>query len=264
MLFDVGLLEIEMKSIITLLVLFLLTPFSVLPGAEHDKEAKEVAKPSVINVKFVEKRGMKPPLRCFHVQLSIKNTHKHPVWYITRYWGDHPLAKDNSFKAINPWKRGYEIHNAYNGDRFGGKGKFRTTHFIGADPPGKDQHSFVAFRLPAGGVLKHDFFPIESWSDISSIEIWEASSLQVNGKRPLEEWLPYQVTSSVETHITKKAYWEVMHSGAFQWKDGMSTADYPKEQVTFIIPTVMIRHDLSIKGIEKKEKSNKADAGDGL
>ncbi len=230
---------------------------------EDGKDGAEETNSSIISVEFVEKRGMKPPLRCFHVRLSVKNTHKHAVWYITRYWGDHPLAANKPFKAITPWKRGYEIHNVYNGDRFGGKGTFRSTRFIGADPPGEDQHSFVAFRLPAGGHLRHDFFPIESWSDIASIEIWEASALQVNGEIPLEEWLPYEVTSSVETHITKKAHWGVVHSGAFQWKDGKSTAVYPKEQVKSIVPTVMLKHDLAIKRIEQKQKSNKTDAGDG-
>lgn len=242
-----------MKKPITLLILFLLTT-SNTAGARDDMETTEVTEPSVIKVKFVEKRCLKPPLCTFYVQLSVKNAHKNSVWYITRYWGDSPLAKDKPFKAKSPWKRGYEIPNDYHGDRFEGKGKFRTTSFIGTSPPGKDNHSFVAFRLPPGGTLKHDYFPIESWSDIASIEIWEASSLLVNGEIPFEDWLPYEVTSSEETYITKKAArWVERSSVVFQWKKGMNRDDYPKQEVKAIIPDVLTKQILPIKGIGKKE-----------
>ena len=240
-----------MKRSITLVGLILGVFSGVVFGADETNA-------SVISAKFVEKRGNKPPMRCFYVRLSVTNTHDHATWYVTRYWGDHALSTNSPFKAIVPWKRGYEIHYAYNGGRFGGKGKFRSTRFIGADPPGEEQHSFAAFLLPAGGTLRHDYFPVETWSDITRLEIWEVSQLLINAKTPLEDWLPYEVASSRETHITKKAHWEMMHSGAFQLKEGKGVGDYPTEQVKSIVPTVMVKHSILIEGLPNKEKSNKA------
>ena len=238
-----------MKGSITLISLLLFVLASAAYGAEGTNA-------STISAQFVEKRGMKPPMRCFYVRLSVTNTHTHATWFITRYWGDHPLATNAPFRAASPWKRGYEIHNAYNGDPFGGKGKFRSTRFIGASPTGEQQHSFEAFLLPAGGTLRHDYFAVEAWSDIAHLEIWEASQLLVNGKTPLEDWLPYEVVSSAETHIAQKPTWETMRDGAFQWKEGKGSTDYPVEQVTSIVPTVIFKHHIPIEGLPEKEKSN--------
>ena len=239
----------NMKRSITLVSLMLFVLASAAYGAEGTNA-------SSISVQFVSKRGGKPPMRFFYVSLSATNTHKHVTWFITRYWGDHPLATNAPFKAISPWKTGYVIHNAYSGDSFGGKGKFRTTRFIGASPKGEQQHSFEAFLLPAGGMLRHDFFNVEAWADISHLEIWEATQLLVNGKTPLEDWLPYEVVSSAETHITQKSTWEPVGKGAFQWKTGKGSSDYPTEQVLSIVPTVIYRHDIPIEGLPEKEKSN--------
>jgi hypothetical protein len=195
----------------------------------------------------LETRGRKPPLQTFFVRLSITNRRDQPVWYITRYYGDKPLPKEEPFQASSPWKKTYVIGNAYNGERYGGRGKFRTISFLGADRP--VSHSFFAFLLPAGGHLEHDFFPIDAWSDITSWEVWEASALKINGQTPLQDWLPYEVMTDKETHITRQASLSTMHQDAFQWKPGRSASDFPEEEVKSIVPTILAKRTLRIKGI---------------
>lgn len=226
--------------------LFPLTLAACLPSQSAQVPPSRT-KGSVISAAWVETRGRKPPLQTFFVRLSVTNRSDHAVWYITRYYGDRPLPSKDPFQADMPWKTDYIIANAYNGEQFGGKGKFRTIGFLGADRP--VSHSFMAFLLPAGGHLQHDFFPIDSWSDITSLEVWEASALKVNGQTPLEDWLPFEVMTDKETHITRQASLTTTHQDAFQRKPGKAAGDFPEEEVKAIVPTVLTKRTLSINGI---------------
>lgn len=205
-----------------------------------------------ISASWVETRARTPPRRTVFVRLEIANHRDQPTWYITRYYGDRPLPDDTPFQARVPWKTEQLAVKASSGQRHGGAGSFRMVSFVGAEHP--VAHSFVAFLLPAGGHLAHDFFPLEAWSDVASCEIWEASALKVNGRIPLEEWLPYVVASDESTHITREAATTTTDRDAFQWKPGNSAHDVAAVQVQAIVPTILTKRTLPIRGAPEPEQ----------
>src|SRR5262249_25075644 len=138
-----------------------------------------------VSVKFLGKTGGKPPMRLYDLALEMTNPRDHPVWLLLPYYGDEVLPDKGAFQSNFDQPFGGP---EYAGAARGGGGKAVEVHFLG-DP------SFRAFRLPARAKVALARFTVETWSDITQTQFVEASSLRVNDRTPLEEWLPYTTLS---------------------------------------------------------------------
>ena len=184
---------------------------------------------------LIDKQDGKPPMRSFHVGLVLRNHHDEPVWFVLPYYGDRPLPADGKFKNTGGFARPLEA-DAYDGDRFGGKGRAVKVTFLG--------DGFHAFRLPPAGSLTFADYPIECWSDIRRVEVWEVAELRVNGHTPLEDWLPYKTLSDTRVLIP---FWA--KTDGLDWDAARSQprTDYPKEPVHFVTARVLKKWDLPLR-----------------
>ena len=138
---------------------------------------------------YLGSRDAKPPLRIHSIRLTLVNRQDRPVWFILPYWGDKPLAANGVF----PNKDRKE--QPFGGERFAGEGgsAVEILMYGGA--------GFKAFRLPAKGQLELGGYHIDAEKDIREIVVMEARELKVNGKTPLEKWLPYATTSGEKVKL---------------------------------------------------------------
>jgi RNA polymerase sigma factor (sigma-70 family) len=210
-----------------------LPPQDVLPAAEPAQDRPDVP----ARVTFIEKQDGKPPSRTFHVGLTLRNRRDEPVWFLLPYDGDRPMPADGQFKNTGGTALPLE-GEAYDGDKVGGQGRAVEVTFLG--------DGFHAFRLPPAGSLTIADYPLECWSDVRRVEVWEASELRVNGRTPLEDWLPYKTLSNARTVIPFWTNWR--RGGSLDWDGARSRprTDYPKEQVDFIAARVLKKWDLAL------------------
>ena len=106
---------------------------------------------------------------------------------------------------------------------------------------GEDQ--FIAFQLAANATIEFSAYEIEAWNTIKVFEIWEVSSLKVNGKTPLEKWLPYNTLSDNKAMIPKRQDWNNLD---FDYKRSRKRTDYRKEVVKKITASVIRRWTIPI------------------
>jgi len=190
-------------------------------------------------VKFIRERGGKPPMRFVDVTLELRNTRDRPLWLVTRYYGDEPLPADGRFqKGWAPQPFG---GRGYDGAGAGGRGVAVEVHFLG-------EPSFRAFHLPAGATVRLEDYAVEAWSDVTEVEFWEASSLLVNGRTPLERWLPYPTLSDAKAAIPAGTGWKTLDWDPVRLA---SRTDYPREAVTAITATVLKKWTIPITGVGK-------------
>jgi uncharacterized protein (TIGR03067 family) len=184
---------------------------------------------------FIEKQDGKPPVRTFHVGLVLRNRRDEPVWFVLPYYGDEPLPADGKFKNTGGFERPLEADD-YDGDRFGGQGKAVRVRFLG--------DGFYAFRLPAAGSLAIADYPIHCWSDIRRVEVWEVADLRVNGRTPLEDWLPFKTLGTSHTLIP---FWT--KANGLDWDPARSQprTDYPKERVDFVTARVLKKWEVPLR-----------------
>jgi hypothetical protein len=133
------------------------------------------------------------------VDLRLKNLHDYPVWFLISK-GNEVLRYDAHFYSdyrpdpmlTNKLPFGAEEYNE-------GRGSAIIVDHYG-------RNGFRAILLPAKGELRFQGFEVYAFDPPRVIDIWEAKSLKVNGKTPLEEWLPYPVTSSTSVEIKGRMY----------------------------------------------------------
>jgi len=194
--------------------------------------------PAPVTAKFIRKRGGKPPMRFVDVKLEMRNSRDHPVWLLTRYSGDEPLPEKGDFQSGSDQPFGGQ---EYDGAAKGGEGKAVEVHFLG-------KPSFRAFYLPAKATIAFENFEVESWSDVTRVEFWEASSLRVNGRTPLEKWLPYPTLSDGAVVVPSGTDWKNLDWDADKLR---GRADYPKEAVKTVTAVVEKKWTVPITGIDK-------------
>jgi hypothetical protein len=172
-----------------------------------------------VRADYLGSRDGKPPLKFHSVRLTLVNQHDKPVWFVLPYWGDEPLPE----KGVFP-NKDLKEQQPFEGDQFDGEGGSAVEVLM--------LGGFKAFRLPAKGQLELDGYTIEAWKDIEEIVVIEARELKVNGKTPLEKWLPYGTTSGEKVKVvgseTVNNAWK-----SLDWDDKRlgSREDYPKEKV---------------------------------
>ena len=73
---------------------------------------------------------------------------------------------------------------------------------------------------------------------MNAVEVWEVEALSVNGKKPVEQWLPYNTMSEADVHIVARTDWDNL-----EWdpKTSNKRADLPKEKVQFVEGKVLAK-----------------------
>ena len=167
---------------------------------------------------FLGRSVGKPPLTFHSVRLTLENRNDKPVWFVLPYWGDKAIPEKGVFPNKNWNGPPFEGHE-YQGD---GGSAFEVYMFGG--------NGFKAFRLPAKGRIELDRYTVEAWQEIKEIVVLEATDLKVNGKTPLEKWLPYGITSGDKVKVKAEAF---LSSKYLDWDAEKSRKrdDYPKEKV---------------------------------
>jgi RNA polymerase sigma factor (sigma-70 family) len=191
-----------------------------------ERDAAETNGPAPsVSVKFLGKRGGKPPAERYDLALEMTNPRDHPVWLLLPYYGDEVLPDKGVFKSNFDQPFGGED---YDGGPNGGEGKAVEIHFLG-DP------SFRAFRLPAKAKVAFARFGVETWSHIARTQFAEASSLRVNDRTPLEEWLPYATLCDRTASIPAGTDWRNKDWDPAKLR---SRTDYPKEVVKTVTAVI--------------------------
>ncbi|MFL5341885.1 MAG: WD40 repeat domain-containing protein, partial [Gemmataceae bacterium] len=212
-------------------------PAPQAPKAEDVPPTKPVTQ---IKATFIRKQDGKPPMRAFHVKLEMTNPGDKPIWLLLGYYRDLLPSRTGKFTSEAADGQPQCFTGKYfDGEKKGGQGKAIEISYIGGD-------GFRAFHLPPRSAMTFDDFAIESWSDIKWIDVLEASELRVNGKTPLQEWLPYPTMSDQQVRIPANTDW-----GNLDWdaKTLKSRTDYPNEKVEFVKPTVLTMRLIPIIGL---------------
>ena len=94
--------------------------------------------------------------------------------------------------------------------------------------------SFQAFRLPAKTVVEIPDFGISSKTEFSEMVVIEARELLVNGKIPLEKWVPFEAgvfkEEMLPSGVGKKAKMESERATASRLKHPEKKVEYIEAQ----------------------------------
>lgn len=193
--------------------------------AAHHAPSAQNETDSPVRIGSTTKRSGKPPMILYDFDVEFINRRAEPVWLVMRYWGDHPLNKSNVFTNLGPQKQPFEATQYLSNPR--SKGQTVIVHYL-------SDNGFKAIRLPKGGKVKFDKYSFEAWKEVSHFEIWEAGSLLVNGKTPLEKWLPFTTISAVDVHVVEESGYDNMIS--LEWDESINNyrKDFPKGRVRFV------------------------------
>jgi hypothetical protein len=220
--------------------LILLAAAAAAPDADPKRDQDAPTEPTPVTLTFLRQRGGKPPMRFIDVKLEATNPRDHPIWLLmSAYADDKPLPEKGTFTSAEDQPFGGQ---EYDGAAKGGRGQAVEIHF---------RPSFRAFLLPAKATLTFERFTLESWSDVSEVAFWEASSLRVNDRTPLEKWLPYPTLSGEKVVIPAGTDWKNLDWDAAKLG---SRTDYPKETVKTATAAVEKKWIVPIAGIRKGDE----------
>lgn len=189
-----------------------------------------------IKIRFLRSAKGQPPLPpLVHLGIELENPSAEARWLLVSFSRELRLPKDGKFAADPEGALPLFVLEAKEG-----KGRAAMIGFLG-DP------RFTAFYLPAGARVLLEDFELPSVEDLSEIDWLEAKSLRVNGKSPLEKWLPVPVESTHGTKIGKDAMWidALRDSGT-----GEPRADLPKDKVATISAEVIRAGRIAVEGFQ--------------
>jgi WD40 repeat protein len=217
-----------------------------IPGSEPPpKNAGPVSnnppaqEPAPVRATFIEERGGKPPMRFYHVKLELTNPRDRPVWLLLGYYGDQPLNPDAKFATDSDGSPQTITGMFFDGDKNKGWGKVIELH-AGGDK------GFRAILLPPRATIRFDNYAISAWNAVNTIQVWEASDLAVNGKTPLQNWLPYAAMSDQKARIAPNTDGTNLDWDA---KASKSRTDYLNEKITSIDAAVLKKWVVPIEGM---------------
>jgi hypothetical protein len=185
-----------------------------------------------------------PPL--VHLSLELKNAAAEPRWILLSLSREMRLPKDGKFAADPEGGLPFFVLEAKSGDR----GQAVMVGFLG-------EPRFSAFFLPAGAKVELDDFEFPSVEDLSEFDWLEARALDVDGKTPLEKWLPMPLLSTSGVKIGKDASWaDVLRDST----SGEPRGDLPKDKVTSVRAHVVQGGRLTVAGFQARPRYYEAAA----
>lgn len=198
-----------------------------------------------VKVVFLDKRGGKPPMQFYFVTLELTNPRDRPIWLVTRYSGDEPLTGSGKFLEQQDGKPQMLAGAGYDGKKGGGNGEAVEVRYVG---------NFRAFYLAPKTTVRFDRYEISCCEDIKHFEVWEVSSLLVNGRTALDKWLPYRTQSGGDVVIPAKTDWDNLD---FDRQTSRSRTDYPDERIEFVKAEVIRKWLLPIAKLGVKAEKPK-------
>jgi hypothetical protein len=201
---------------------FVLITFSVQAG----KAADEPSKPNC-EVSFVSKVPSKPPANNFYVTLTLRNPADKPRWFVLPYFGNDRLKSDTIRFYDRPAN-----DPPFGSSRYKGKGGDAV--IVGCFGSKSVAESFNAFLLSARSEVVIEEYEIMTFGDVlEGLEISEVSTILVNGKTPLEKWLPYSLASGNHAFIPKGGDRNVLDFDRKTYKKRTDYPDAPAKTVVF-------------------------------
>jgi hypothetical protein len=200
-------------------------------AVNHDRNARAPA-----TVRDVKVRSGKPPSLIYEIRIDFQNERPAPVWLVIRYFLDKPLNDSAKFMGNDLLPRQFGATEYLDGLN---KRSAVVIDFYGED-------SFRALRLPGNGTAKFAQLQLSAWSEASDFEVWEANKILVNGRTPLEEWLPYKTMSDQDTvSLTDR---HTANTKSLDWDSGSKDyVKYPNEKVEFVTMEVIDKWKLPLK-----------------
>ena len=195
---------------------------STIQGKPVIEEPSRKNSPCPVSVKLLSVSPGKPPSKLYSFTLELWNRETEPIWFLFRHIGDRALSVSDRFEGYSYEKQPFSSM-LYTSNELGKKSKAVVIEFLG-------EVSFKAVRLPKESNIKFDNFGFGAFSDVGEFEVWEVRSLLVNGKTPVEQWLPYPVLSDQFAHFAKAKL------TSLDWDSTIHNyrQDYPNEKVEFV------------------------------
>ena len=192
-----------------------------LPQSDANGSQKVTTCPIVIKLLGIS--TSKPPAKNYSVKLQVSNVHSDPMWFVFRYYGDEALPGSGRFDGSKSKDQPFSS-NLFTKRAKNEKGQAVEVNFLG-------DKTFGAFRLRPASKIILDNFVFTAFKDVNDYEVWEVDSLVVNGKAPLEQWLPYPVLSDQSVHLGSP-----LHPTSLDWDKRINNyrQDYPNEKVEFV------------------------------
>ena len=161
-------------------------------GASEPDLATNASVQSLASIE-VKSRGEGKGFGCM-VTLTLTNRHDFPEWVMLSYWANEKLTANGKFLSTTNSERPLQAEE-YNA----GTNRLVIVKHFGM---GFGTNDFKAILMPARGSVAIEDFRL--WSGRKTpqfFDVGEAKDLLVNGKTPLQEWLPYAVDSSPNVNI---------------------------------------------------------------
>jgi hypothetical protein len=202
-------------------LVFVLIILSVQVGNSAD----EPSKPNC-EVSFDSKVPSKPPANNFYVKLTLRNPADKPRWFVLPYFGNDRLKSD----TIRFYDRPAD-DPPFGSSRYKGKGGDAV--IVGCFGSKSSAESFNAFLLPPRSEVVFEKYEIMTFGEfLEGLEMSEASTILVNGKTPLEKWLPYSLASGTHAFIPKDGDREILD---FDRKTYKKRTDYPNDPAKSVV-----------------------------
>jgi hypothetical protein len=209
------------RRIFRRLVFVLITLAAVQVG----KAADEPSKPNC-EVSIVSKVPSKPPANNFYVKLTLRNPADKPRWFVLPYFGNDRLKSDTIRFYARPAN-----DVPFSSSRY--KGRDGDAVIVGCFGSNSAAESFNAFLLPPRSEVAFEEFEIMTFGDsLEGVEVLEVSTILVNGKTPLEKWLPYSLASGTHAFIPKVGDREMLD---FDRKTYKKRTDYPNDPAKAVV-----------------------------
>ncbi|MFO0866286.1 MAG: hypothetical protein U0744_16840 [Gemmataceae bacterium] len=176
-----------------------------------------------INATFIRRVEAKKPFpSTIHFRLEIRNPRDRVVWLATSFGSNAAFPEGGRFKANV--EEGFPFSCIrLNGFTKQGNGAAYVVTFLGFD-------RFTAFALPPRSKLTIDDFEVAG-EDVRHFEVWEAAAISIQGKTPLEKWLPFSPICDRDIHIPADVKWV---DALEDPKSKDLRSDLPKEKVEFV------------------------------
>ena len=187
--------------------------------------------PVPVSATFISKHGGKPPMKFIRAALVLTNNSKAPLWFVLPYRCDEPPKLNNPLRIPKGFQPTWICADGFNTGTYykaaeGSKGKTIQLKVLSV----AEDKAFCLFRLPPGGRVEFESYSFEMWSEyVRSFKSWTAEEITVNGKEPLQKWLPYETLSDAQTLVPANAQSDNLNWDAKLLGD---RADFRKEPIS--------------------------------
>jgi hypothetical protein len=203
-------------------LVFVLTTLS---ATQVGQAADEPSKPSC-EASLVSKVPSKPPANNFYLKLTLRNPADKPRWFVLPYFGNDRLKSDTIRFYDRP-----ASDPPFSSSRYRGRGGDAV--IVGCFGSKSSAESFNAVLLPPRSEVVFEDYEVMTFGEVlEGLEVSEASTILVNGKTPLEKWLPYPLASGNHAIIPKGRDRQLLD---FDPKTYKKRTDYPNDPAKSVL-----------------------------